>query len=123
MREILFRGKSIYADEWAYGSLVKHRGGCRIEDYDRIVPYLYEVDPTTIGQYTGLKDKNGTKIFEGDICKWRFKRVWSTEYHVAEVIFRQEKCGWRLNTNGDTDKMRDDIEYEVIGNIHDKEEK
>lgn len=124
MREILFRGKHILVGpletEWVYGSLVTHPNNyAEIHTKDgRTLPVIQE----TIGQYTGLQDKNGVKIFEGDIVKWRFKRIWHEEYHIAEVIWRQSKCGWRLNTAGDTTKMREDIEYEILGNIHDNPE-
>ena len=115
MREILFRGKRVDSGELVYGWL------CRVGDkYANIVEkdteVLYSVSTKTIGQYTGLIDKNGRKIFEGDI-------VDCLEFY-GEVYYDPEGC---FDLRDNTPEMcggfiGDYNSLEVVGNIHDNPE-
>ena len=118
MREILFRGRgnTKYNDgEWYYGVPVRDFEGdwqiCTDNSKRTVIP-------ETIGQYTGLADKNGTKIFEGDIGRRRddiFLIDWSEEKAAFVMIFYDYICEILY-----LEEMWDDAE--VIGNIHDNPE-
>lgn len=137
-REILFRGKQIDNGEWVYGSLVLwHDGSTSIETGVYDAP-MYAVDPTTIGQYTGLTGKNGKKIFEGDILQfgkrhllvwwnceafqWQAKMVAGYDlihFGIQEgAYWTNIDLGWIYSEVPTLGKMT----TEVIGNIHDNPE-
>ena len=132
MREILFHGKRADNGEWVEGDVLQTRYHSGHIEY-QIMPQTpvssaYPVLPETVGQYTGLTDKSGKKIFEGDIC--RFKRF--NDIHVGEIVFNVTTASFVMRYQSivgaygekATQKMLlsvcDDIE--VIGNIHDNPE-
>ena len=113
MREILFRGKT--AGDWCEGSLIYSPK----EDQYYIPEHCGEelsflVDANTVGQFTGLLDKNGKKIFEGDVGIGGDGRKY-------EVIYIRETCSFRLD-DGDFCEYIDEVEgFIVTGTIHDTE--
>ena len=119
MRDIMFRGKRVDNGEWVYGYLCSARTICTISPMGNVDEYV--VDPNTIGQYTGLQDKNGNKIFEGDIV---LKRTYNGKKPFP-VTFDSGMfhCGYGGGSSTATHGYTlDDRQIEVIGNIFDNPE-
>lgn len=137
MREILFRGKRTDNGKWVVGMLARYNPkfdiATIVDEFEILVPVITK----TVGQYTGLTDKNGTKIFEGDI--FRYNTIAKNErvaYGIVEYQNTYEQyrvhnpCGyvihWERN-NPTAATLREDLPFwcgdfsngEVIGNIHD----
>ncbi len=131
MREILFRGKRTDNGEWETGSLVVIRGGCSDEQIyiaDKMTGYNTPVLKKTVGQYTGLTDKNGEKIFEGDIVVYCTNASRTTNKEFHEVVFetRGESGYFGIKiSNIETWQFCLEVParlMEVIGNIYDNPE-
>lgn len=138
-REILFRAKHIHtmdSNEHLNGTWVHGYLSDKDYIYDKSLEGEFLVDEDTICQYTGLTDKNGKKIFEGDILRgFQYPFCYDGEYnYYAEIIF--ENCSFMTYTHknpsscvrgisdGNTDLMEDWVseDWEVIGNIYDNPE-
>lgn len=114
MREILFRGKTLYKGEWITGYLSKEPADSNyyIQPVGKNICDV--VNPETVGQFTGLLDKNGKKIFEGDIVKYENK--------IYEIKYL-EKYARFAPTNKSTVFMVCAFNHlEVVGNIYDNPE-
>lgn len=120
-REILFRGKCAYYDgEWAYGVPLQHYDGSwQIISGKGGASILTTVIPETIGQFTGLTDKNGVKIFKGDIIKGKGKNVFVVEYNQNIASFITKGFGTLSCPCMNIGTMN---YYGVVGNIHDNPE-
>lgn len=144
MREILFRGKRLDNCEWVYGSLHVEYGEMARGETERRVDYrilgmrgeVDYVDPDTVGQNTGLKDKNGKRIFEGDIFEDRKEDMYAVvvfkdgcfrlEWHGitgAWMEYGFDECGggWGI-VECESFDMYHIGNFEIIGNIHDNRE-
>ena len=115
MRYILFRSKRVDNDEWTEGYFFK--------SWNKVFllwgmtgdsPNMEEVVPETVGQFTGLCDKNGKKIFEGDIVE-------SPNGTQGFIEWQNAECAFLVNIGDDWQTM-DDCTYEVVGNIYDNSE-
>ena len=137
MREILFHGKRVDNGEWIEGDLlqIKYYNKPIIEC--KIMPQTpvssaYPVLPETVGQYTGLTDKNGKRIFEGDIVMFSRTRNLPNVTPVPEVIrYHKGDCAFQrfpfnipLTRGGGGKLLQPDmmLDCEIIGNIHDNTE-
>lgn len=150
-RDILFRGKRISDGEWVYGHYLEDkRFNSHIifgfindkMNYNELEIMQYEVDPKTVGQYTGMKDRNGTRIFEDDIIEVKSelcsnfgrKPTGTFDIHTIKVIWYKTGWGyeqiynkrWNKHWNLKGDKSDIILEclkyYEVIDNIYDNPE-
>lgn len=157
MREILFRGRKTDDEKWVYGFYVhlycisKDMETHRIYDHfaatdcGDFYPDWYEVDAATVGQYTGLLDKNGVRIFEGDIIRMHGNKLDLAVIHFGEfgcvdveleaktdkvigwyykplptdAISQVEPFCWEFQLN---EMWVRESGIEVIGNIHDNPE-
>lgn len=128
MREIIFRGKQVDNGEWISGDL-RHWQNGKVGIHNDALRCTMVVDPETIGQYTGLKDTNGRRIFEGDIIRWDTE-VACVHFgvHSTTCDYRKASIGFFLEWKGDC-MFRLDLAFwanerkiEVIGNKHDNPE-
>ncbi len=123
MREIIFRGKRIDTGKWVYGSLLQWKDGdatiCANESENNNVLIKHDVNSDTVGQYTGLKDRNGTEVWEGDLLRTPEGDIMVAEWIDAKIITR---CVRPYNP-----RYKNSLTFAypvsvVVGNIHDNPE-
>jgi len=125
METIKFRGLRANGKGWVYGDLIQYgeRKSIRVFVPKKLeLPQEYIVIPGTVGQYTGLKDKNGKEIYSGDLIKLN-DLIGHVKYHGCAFMIEwhddlyADLLGWEDFKHG---KLSDGSEYQIIGNIHEK---
>lgn len=137
MRTILFRGQREDTKQWIYGGISPFNGCVDIFDSNSVDNSCHEVFSETVGQFTGVTDKNGTKIFEHDIVRYErqlpFQNMFEINQTGGEMVFVNHVVEYFLNG---TEFSLSPISYnelmneslaccrfmEVIGNVHDNPE-
>ena len=119
MREILFRGKNDYYNKWYFGDLQHggyYSGDAEIYIVDSSQGYKinYPAIPKTVGQFTGMTDKNGKKVFDGDVIKAIASNPVGEDIEAIVIVSLDDyELMWDIEHSH---------EIEVIGNIHDNPE-
>ena len=116
MREILFKGKRTDNGEWVLGLLARYNSNFETANMVNELGILIPVLSSTVGQYTGLTDKNGKKIFEGDILY--------DDYNEDNCLIIFQEGGFDIVEDNICWHCQDcDMsDFEIIGNIHDNPE-
>lgn len=133
MRKIKFRGKDIENEQqWRYGWFIAYpNGACIIVEFDNCDNELaYDVDPETVGQFTGLYDRHGEEIYEGDILTYGYDNVINPTPLVVEykhgafgyVYVEGNFYSFAGISSFTFNPFDEDDRFEVIGNIYDNPE-
>lgn len=128
LRKIVFRGKSERNGVWLYGDLEYNiqKDIARIHTYNKAGMYegQYIVDNETIGQFTGLYDKNQKEIYEGDILKWSKDRLYVVKFLDGMFYASVEECNEGILGGFPLYRLTEyeDGKCEIIGNIFDNTE-
>ncbi len=135
-RQIKFRGKSVDNGEWLYGNLIQRIGRFSgiMFDYEHGGKIYYAeqpVDPDTVGQFTGLHDRTGKEVYEGDVVFWiTIDMRGRGKGEQGAIIWDNPTMSWAIMRDKPTSDGRpciisrpfDKKHLEVVGTIHDNPE-